>query len=236
MQVISASRKLRLAVATLVLTVPLAVLEAKIALKMPWWRVPTQTIAIWASSMVLIFLPLGAWMLQGRRWALALTRHMASLWCLLSVFLGLNTQNPSLFFFILLLVGYWLVMLQWLRLEMGRSFFNPRTRWYEGLPKAIAALKCQLAQGEHRAELQVSRMDLEGAFVFSKKKGLGPVDLAQPATLHFSFRDRQVSCEGRPVVVLSRNLGAGFEFRDLSMDNKKDLGDFVEILRGEGYV
>ena len=38
------------------------------------------------------------------------------------------------------------------------------------------------------------------------------------------------------MAILERAEGAGFQFQRMPADMRKELGDFVETLRGEGYV
>ncbi len=153
-------------------------------------------------------------------------------------------RNPNLAFFTLLLVGYWGGLLIWLKREISRSFFDPRLRWFHGLPKPIAGLTCEISIGggssgeERTVSFGVCRIDQEGAFVF---KDLAPLESAEisrstPSTLNFQFRERRIRCQGTLVRLMQDKLGAGFQFGNMSPDQHKQLGDFVEILRGEGYV
>src|SRR5690606_41166147 len=59
-----------------------------------------------------------------------------------------------------------------------------------------------------------------------------PVSGAGAVGLEFRYRDRQVACKGFPVRLLSGGVGAGFQFREMSPDARKNLSDFVEALRG----
>jgi hypothetical protein len=52
----------------------------------------------------------------------------------------------------------------------------------------------------------------------------------------FYFRDRQIECQGRPILSLGQGGGGGIQFLGATDDLNKDIGDFVELLRGEGYV
>jgi hypothetical protein len=45
-----------------------------------------------------------------------------------------------------------------------------------------------------------------------------------------------IQCDAETITLLSGGRGIGLRFKALKPDVKKDLGDFVEKLRGEGYV
>jgi hypothetical protein len=54
--------------------------------------------------------------------------------------------------------------------------------------------------------------------------------------LVFDFRNRELRCRGRMARAVPDRMGAGFRFVELGADARKEVGDFVENLRGEGYV
>ena len=236
MKVISVPARFRVATGLLLLCVPLAAVETIIVSRAPWWKLPHQSIEAYSLATALLIAPLAAWMAHGKKWALNLTAVLAVFWCILSVWLSVQRRNTSLGFFTILLMIFWSGLWFWLRHEMGRSFFDPELSWFQGLPKAIPGLECHIIKGGSNEGLRVSRLDRNGAFLFSTSNPLGPVSAGQKAELAFSFRDRQVRCWGLPIRVLERNMGAGFQFSGMSSDSQKELGDFVETLRGEGYV
>jgi hypothetical protein len=119
----------------------------------------------------------------------------------------------------------------WTLHELGRSFFDPQLHWFQGLPKPLPCVSCEISS----SIVQVSRLDREGAFVFSSR-GAVPEEIG-PIT--FLFRDRRINCNGIAVRTLDRvrrRSGVGIQFNGMSADSKKNLGDFVESLKGEGYV
>src|SRR5258708_2744484 len=133
MKVVAVPPRLRFAVSILALCVPIAAIETIMVIRAPWWRLPLQTIEIWSLAVGLITVPLAMWMTYGKRWAFYLTAGFGLIWCLLSAWTAIRMKNPSLGFFTLSLVFYWIGVLLWLRFEMSRSFFDPQVSWYQGL-------------------------------------------------------------------------------------------------------
>ncbi|MGZ3689679.1 MAG: hypothetical protein ACXWPM_13025 [Bdellovibrionota bacterium] len=237
MRVLSTPGRLRLATAALFLCIPLAAIEIVIASKLPWWRIPARTLGMWSLSIFLICVPLAAWLSAGRRWALQLTTLFLSAWVILSGWIAIRNHNTSVGFYAILLAFLFLTEMRWVRREMGRSFYDPLLPWFQGLPKPIPGLVCQLNVGGGDAfPVQVSRMDREGAFLFHAREPLPALKSGQRFDVDFDFRNRKFHCQARPMRALSTGLGAGFQFQGLSADLRKELGDFVEVLRGEGYV
>jgi len=87
------------------------------------------------------------------------------------------------------------------------------------------------------SQFQVSQIDHEGVFLFLSshdfsKSGI----LKEKAELTFQFREQKVRCEAVPVTLLEQGEGVGYQFENLSTDNRKELSDLIENLHGEGYV
>lgn len=125
---------------------------------------------------------------------------------------------------------------------MHRTFLDPKLAWYQGMPNAIPGLVCLLTQGEQTNRFKVSRMDRDGAFIFSGEKEfslsnlLSAVAKTEQFKTSFEFSHSKVTCVARPVLLTERGFGMGIQFVELSADLKKEVGDFVEKLRGGGYV
>jgi hypothetical protein len=235
MKVVFVPAKLRLAAALLFLCVPFAAFETVLVTRAPWWRLPFQSIGIWSVAVFLICVPLSAWLLQGKRWALRLTQLFLVAWVLLNLGVAIFLRNPSVGFFTFLLIVCFGSLGFWLEHELGRSFFDPHLKWYQGLPKLIAGLTCRVTCGDQEVNCRVSRLDREGAFVFGDHPMLSlRADLK--SELVFNFRDRSLKCEAVPVRAFLDGRGAGFQFQNLVPDLQKNLGDFIELLKGEGYV
>ncbi|MFZ9596729.1 MAG: hypothetical protein ACO3A2_11730, partial [Bdellovibrionia bacterium] len=97
-------------------------------------------------------------------------------------------------------------------------------------------------QGEEKLELSVSRMDQDGVIVFHPRLSSNCVayfSALRPQTridLQLEFKGHQVSCGASAVLILAQASGAGLQLHQPSSDLRKQISDFVELLRGEGHV
>ncbi len=242
MRVLLIPNRLKLASALMLLAIPLAAFEVMLVTRSPWWKPPLGSIRIWCLSVACICIPLLYWICQGRRWAFAATVGFGVLWCTLSVLVALRLGLPSLGFFTTFLALYWGLLCTWLHHEMSRSFFDPMLKWYQGSPSIIPGLTCELTAADSRSALRVSRLDLDGAYLVSEPGSIFRLRPAEEAEMIFSYRERQVRCRGQVISALGtggpqgEDQAAGFQFRAMTADAQKELGDFVETLRGEGHV
>lgn len=241
MDVVRLPRSFRAALLLFVLVIiPAAALEAVLVTRAQWWKLPYPTLGTWSGVAAALSIPLALWMGSGRRWARKTSVVLGVIWVLVSGVIAIRHKSPALGFFTIFLGVFLSSILLWIRNEMTRSFFDPRLEWYQGCPKAVPGLDCLIVQGENRGPFKVSRMDEEGVFLFLQDAATveDRRDLFQSGEqeLAFVFRDREFRCRGIPVRIFKRGLGGGFQFRNLAPDTEKNLGDFVESLRGEGYV
>ena len=125
MYLLSVPMRLRFAAMTLLLGIPIAVLEVIVAARVPWWRLPVRQMHLWMALMGFVALPLFAWVIAGKKWVLKAIATVAILWCLLSAWFALRTGNISVLFFTVFLSAYWGASYSWIRFEMSKSFFDP---------------------------------------------------------------------------------------------------------------
>lgn len=250
MQMVFVPTGLKRAVQALALCVPLAAFEVILVKRAPWWRLPYQQIGFVCAPVFVACVILSILLLKGRRIGWYATAVLDGFWFLSIGWIALRLHYPSLGIFGLILGGVMLAHLAWLKLELGRSYIDPRMHWYEGLPQSVPGLACEVRPQAERAErsqkdeYRVSRLDREGVFVFrdnSSATAHRAEKFGKPENVELllSFREKQARCVGVPVCVFDR-MGSesivGFKFRDMSADSRKLLGDFVEALKGEGYV
>lgn len=249
MSVFSVPLRLRFAALLAFLAVPVIVLQVVLVSKAPWWNLPLEQMRLWAFASGIVILPLSLALGHGKRWALILINALAGAWIAVSIFLAFRYESFWMALIVIAIVLFWILFWLWVRHEMNRSFFNPQVEWYQGLPKPIPGLKCQadvsvLAKGKGAAQkiaFNVCRLDQDGAFIFfDRNKVSGAkakiVPQKKKVSLEFKFKDTKLSCFGAPVKKMRAGLGIGIRFVDLNPDLRKELGDFIERLKGEGYV
>ncbi|MCM2277601.1 MAG: hypothetical protein NDJ89_05950 [Oligoflexia bacterium] len=238
MQVLSAPFTLRAARVAFWASALLAAAETLVVSRAPWWRMPYRDMLVSAAAAIAVTGPLGWWMSRGRNWAWSASAVISALWLLLTLGMSLRMRSPSLGYFTIFLGVYLTAVLAWLRAEMGRSYLDPELRWFQGLPKAIPEVSCELGSTAFR----VCRLDREGTLIFasdgktSERQALDAAVASGNTELVFRFRARVLRCAARPMSRLDRAVGAGFRFGKLVPDTRKELGDFIEMLEGEGYV
>jgi hypothetical protein len=233
MKVINAPSGLKSAATAVFLTVPIAAAQSVVMARAPWWALPLRSMeigALWACGMSAVtwfFLLRGKWLF---RWFLV---GAGAVWVFFSAIAAIRTHNPGMGFFTIFIGVFFGLLSSWVKHEFGRSYFDPSMRWFEGAPKSIPALHCEVVSKTGKTSMKVSRLDEEGAFLFGNEN---PV-LGAKSELVFRFRDREIHCAGVPMLKYRRNTeGVGFRFDGNTPDQNKELGDFIETLRGEGYV
>jgi hypothetical protein len=241
MRVLSAPKGLKLAAFASFLSVIFAVFESVVIARAPWWALPILSMEKAAVVSFALTLVGAILLLRGVRTTQGIFTGVGSLWVFLSALWAVRSKNPGLGFFSIFLSVYFGLFVYWIRHEMSRSFFDPRMKWFEGLPKSIPALNCEIVAGDTRTPMKVSRLDEEGTFIFAETPTVlekrFPMSSDRKSELAFNFRDREIRCHAVPMSFFKRDSeGVGFRFFENSLDQKKELGDFIEALRGEGYV
>jgi hypothetical protein len=240
MKVIALPSSLRRAIGLLALAVPLAALEVVFVTRANWWQLPKQSIGTAAGLTAAVVIVLALGFSRARSWAWWMLALISAAWCAANAWMSLRMSLPALGFLTIFLFFFLGGLLMRLRSELRRSYFDPGLRWFQGEPEPISFLKCSIQAPGGSAEFRVSRLDREGAFLFGAdgtRRDPGFFGRGETQELVFQFRDRQLRCPARPMRYFNRSAsGAGFRFQDLSLDSRKQLGDFIENLRGEGYV
>jgi hypothetical protein len=248
MTVLVVPRRLKFAIAALLLSIPLIALEVLISTKSPIWNLPYRAIAYWSFASALICIPLCVWLAAARKWALPTIYFFSAIWILSSAWISIQIKHPPLLFFTIFLLAYSTVLISWLQFELHQSFFDPKIAWYHGQPKPIPELRCQLTSGEKSMNFKVSRIDRNGVFLFANlptqdqeldetngsSSSFSFLQERRQLELRLNFRENQVVCEGTPI--LSVHQGVGVQFWNLAPDLKKEMIDFIEKLKGQGYV
>ena len=244
MQVLRIPKRLWFGTLLLYISVPLSALEVILLTHAPWWRLPYRPIAIAASGAFVISSILSIGVLYRRIWTIPILWVLTAVWSLTTCWLAVFGRDPGLAFFSVFLIAYWVASGLWIRFQMSRSYLSSGLKWYQGAPRSIPGLKCKAELSGCAIELNVSRFDEKGAFLFADRKLTAEFVSRFPSAkvrkstidLAFTFRGHQVVTGSYWINVLERFPAVGVQFQYASMVQQKELGDFIELLKGEGYV
>lgn len=220
------------------LCLPVAILETALVSRSPLARVPPERLLDSAGGAAIACSLLGLPVLFAWRPAWRLATGIFATWIGVTAWMAFRDRNFPLALLGAILPIFQLLYIVWLRVEHGRSFYDPGVKWYHGSPRPIPGLHCDLGTSD---PFRVSALDRQGIFVYREAGGSAPewIGVRQPREITLSFRDQRVSCRCIPVRSLHRDgifRGVGLRFSGMSPDARKRLGDFVETLKGEGYV
>ena len=236
---------LRAATWKLALLLPLFALNLWMALPDLSWQRGLQR--EWPAFLILsLFLLLVRfWIQRGVAIGAESLRVLFAVWLIVNFVGGIILGLPKL---AILAIFYGpLFLLLWRELERtcGQSAFDPQLKWYQGQPHSIPDLRAHLIVQGVAQICRVSRFDREGVFLFTldlSADWLGQAATQNRVQIEILFRDEVLSLSGQPIRIWTRSRagsssqGMGLAFIDLSSDLRKQLGDWVEKLRGEGYV
>jgi len=157
---------------------------------------------------------------------------VVSPWLLISIGLVFKQTTFWIAISALMVLAYLIASSYYWWNEYSRSFIKPARAWYQGLPWLIPSLECRVQEGIFK----VSRMDREGVYLFSKESLKVALNTQQAQELVFSLGgNHSIKLKGRVLHRASDFYGYGVKFLFDSMDEQKDLGDFIERLKGLGY-
>jgi hypothetical protein len=228
--------RLRRTASLIFVALPLVFFSTLIARRMPWWRWnPLEEWPIWAGLLValsLLFLAI----VRVRRWAYVLTTLSCAIYAVSCVFISIRQENVGLALFS---IGFGVVAYAFLA-RLGSDFdmpaIKPGIRWFQTLPEPIPGVT--LDWGD-RKNLRLSQLDLDGGFILGRFDAGFEKSLPHEVTLH--YRGSKTSCAVRVLSALESKIdsswtGFGVEFKNTDRDTRKELSDFIEVLRGEGHV
>lgn len=203
---------------------------------MPWWQWDADLEwKYWVSGLFgLIAIYLG--LLRTHRWALYFVAASSSLYTCFCLFSSIRQENVGLglfsVFFGIAVFGY----LDRLWSAYQTPAITPGMSWYQTLPETIPGLA--LDWGDLKG-LRLSKLNLDGGFVVGSFQKGTEKDL--PSEMTLLYRGSKTSCAVVLIAALRSKIdsswaGIGVEFKKTDRDSRKDLADFIEVLRGEGHV
>ncbi|GEM_PF-2468143 len=228
--------RLRRVALTLYLAFPLAFLASLIARRMPWWRWnPADEWIAWAASFAALSALIFA-LLRTKRWAYAFVVVLGVAFTLACLGFSIRQENVGLGLFS---VFFGIVTYAYLD-RLGAAFetpaIRPGIRWFQSLPEPIPGVTVDWGIQKN---LRLSKLDLEGGFIMGTFPRGAEKNLPSEIMLH--YRGSKMGCEVRLVTSLPSKIdsswaGIGVEFKNTDRDTRKELSDFIEVLRGEGHV
>lgn len=220
----------------LFLTLPLVFAAYLLARRMPWWQWDAQgEVKFWAAGLLVILI-LAAGLFRKSVPALILVSAFFVVFPLACLFYSLRQENVGLGLFAvaagILAFGY----LDRLWAAFQIPAISPGLRWYQSTPEPIPNLT--LDWGTEKG-LRVSKLDLETGFILGNFHKGSEKNL--PSEIIFYYRGSKITCGVTLVAALPSKInsswaGIGVEFKNTDRDSRKDLADFIEVLRGEGHV
>lgn len=124
--------------------------------------------------------------------------------------------------------------------ENHRIFFRPGLRWYQGLPRTIPRVTAEWAEVAdwEGVQFRVSGLNGDGAYLFASER---PASAKPPGAgaVTFRFRDQVIPCNIKVMSSFDRGssgFGLGVRFERKTLAEAQRLNDWIEKLRGEGYV
>ncbi len=220
----------------LLLLLPMAMVASLLARRMPWWKWnPSLEWRLWGPLFVgMIAVWIG--IRRTHRWALFVATLAFTGFVAYCLFISLRQENVALGLFSVFTGISAFAFLDRLFSAYHVPALAPGMAWFQSSPEPIPGLR--LDWGEHKG-LRMSRLDSEGGFVLGKFDQGAEKNL--PTDILFHYRGTKMSCAvervtGLPSKIDTSWIGIGVEFKNTDRDMRKELSDFIEVLRGEGHV
>ena len=236
--------RLRWVIYSLILSIPLIAVEIALVSQAPIWDLPWKRMGYGAFAFALVSIPLVAWLLSLHRWVWYLASSLGAVWVCFSFTLSVRMGFPNLTFFSVFLSLLLVCQFYLISREMNQSFLYPGVSWFQGRPEFIPHLigEMRWINSAESVPVRVSRFDSQGVFIFpvalmdQAQQGIQDLMQWNDCELVFQFRQTRFQGVAQPIAFLSRGSGIGLQWKAMDLDLRKELEDFQEELRGEGYV
>ncbi len=218
------------------LALPLAFAASLIARRMPWWQWdPASEWKAWTGFFLLLS-ALVVSALRTKAWTFFAAGAIAGAITLSCLFYSIRQENVGLGLFA---VAFGILAYAYVD-RLGSAFevpaIRPGLRWFQSVPEPIPGVTVDWGD---RKDLRLSKLDLDGGFVLGAFPRGAEKNLPSEVTLH--YRGSRMGAQVRILTSLPSKIdaswaGIGVEFKNTDRDTRKDLSDFIEVLRGEGHV
>jgi len=158
----------------------------------------------------------------------------------LGYYVGMNQDTLSVMGFCLAFFSMSLMLTQ-IAAARNLSYIRPIRKWYEGQPRSIPNLlgTIHFTDGDKGCPCWVNRIDEEGAFVMVKEGSeLSAVTSSTSKKLILEMKRGSLrsKCAVQAVSWIGEIRGLGCQYVFDGLDQRKELGDLIEDLKGAGYV
>ncbi len=224
-----------------------------------WFLSPNLGVTVCVG--VVLLLMLRHRLLRADPLAWPLLAALSGAWFVGNLLMAIFYRSPLLAFFGLLLIALLGPVLFLIRRELRRPYWNSGLPWYQGRTRLIPDFRAEFTPASdgtvapELGPLGVGRLDFYGIYLMEDPK-VGPArpltklweswqngkKVGAPVGAVLLFRGYSVECDLKPVGIEQLEasggpvMGMGFEFVFPSSDKMKQMADFIERLKGEGYV
>lgn len=215
---------------------PLAFFGSLVARRMSWWQwEPAEEWPFWAATGA-VFSVLVLAILRIQHWAFAMVALLGAGFTLACLGYSVRQENVGLGLFS---VAFGIIAYAYVD-RLGSAFetpaIRPGIRWFQSVPEPIPGVTVDWGEQKN---LRLSKLDLDGGFILGTFSRGAEKNLPSDVTLH--YRGSKMGCDVRIVTSLPSKIdsswaGIGVEFKNTDRDTRKELSDFIEVLRGEGHV
>ena len=210
-------------------------LHVAISSRAPYWDLPWERIILAIAIALAATLFLQWCVFTLKFWALHVLRVLLVSLCLAYAVQAFMMGYFWYSCFALACPFFFYTLSAGLEREMRRSFLDPRQAWFEGRPQVLPRLSCIWAEGQDWSA-QVSRMDREGTFIVLPQGRSSGLHGTMAVELLFSYGESQARSRGRVIRTMDQGRGFGVKVEGMNFEETQRWGDFVEQVRGKGYV
>jgi hypothetical protein len=202
-----------------------------------WWAIPKESFLMAALISISLVIPVLRHLFRMDQRVVRTHKILIVLHASVAFvyFVSRLQMSMGILLLLLLQVGYWVHLL------LEREFLRPM--WWQapdfisGLPSAIPQLKAEIfstLEPKLPLQFQVASLDREGACVLSANDH--PPELQSTGSIVLHYGDHQIKSPMTWVHTSENGRVLGIQFRPETPDQRKELYDFVEILRARGHV
>lgn len=152
----------------------------------------------------------------------------------------IQQKNYALAFYGLFILIVSALYLMSIYQSLTEPYFYSGKRWFEGTPRLLPKLTALLYMSDgSEQKTQISRLNESGCFVCDPDVGIQTnpkIDYKKVNRIDISLYSQVLSLDVEMTAASRTFSGAGFYFLTHNQDSIKDLKDFMNRVRSNGYV